>query len=99
MFVTALYKIYVVWTFCCTVVVLDLQSSTLREVSACPRSPKVVLFRQAKFLLETLSDDNHISHYIILRRVLLPPRPDDNQIMISSHAGCLFFRDLMTITS
>ena len=38
-------------------------------------------------------------HNILSRRVLILPRPDDNHIIISSHAGCLFFRDLMTITS
>ena len=33
---------------------LDLKFSILREVSACPRAPKVVLFRRANFLLEAL---------------------------------------------
>ena len=58
MFGTALYKIYVIRTFCGTVVVLNLQSSALREVSAYPRGPKTVLVRLAKFLLETLEVDH-----------------------------------------
>jgi hypothetical protein len=36
------------------VVLLDLKSSILREVAACPRGPKAVLFRLAKFFLENL---------------------------------------------
>jgi hypothetical protein len=36
------------------VVLFDLKSSILREVSACPRGTKTVLFRLAKFLLEAL---------------------------------------------
>jgi hypothetical protein len=35
-------------------VLLDLKSSILREVAACPRGPKAVLFRLAKFFLENL---------------------------------------------
>jgi hypothetical protein len=33
------------------------KSSILREVSACPRDSRVVLFRLASFLLEALSTD------------------------------------------
>jgi hypothetical protein len=36
------------------VVLLDLKSSILREVSACPRGPKAVLFRLAQFLFEAM---------------------------------------------
>jgi len=39
------------------VVLLDNKSSILRKVSACPRVPKAVLFRLAKFLLEALTGD------------------------------------------
>jgi hypothetical protein len=64
MFVTALYKVFVIWTFCCTgkksiyeslpVVLMNIRSSILREVSACPRGSKTIFFRLAKFLLEAL---------------------------------------------
>ena len=37
------------------VVLLDLKSAILREVSACPRDTKAVLFRLVKFLLEALA--------------------------------------------
>jgi hypothetical protein len=37
-----------------TVILLDLKFSFLREVSACPRDPKAVLFRIVKILLEAL---------------------------------------------
>ena len=33
---------------------MELKSSIFIEVSACPRCPKAVLFRLAKFLLEVL---------------------------------------------
>ena len=36
------------------VALLDLKSSILSKVTACPRSPKAVLFRLAKFLLEAM---------------------------------------------
>jgi hypothetical protein len=37
-----------------SVVLLDLKSSILREVSTCHRGPKAVMFRLAKFLMEAL---------------------------------------------
>ena len=62
MFVTALYKVYVIWRFCCTgnkafmkVYKWLYWTSILREVSACPRGPKGVLFHLAPFLLEALT--------------------------------------------
>ena len=42
-------------------VVLDLKSSILREVSACPRGLKTVLFRLITFLLEALEVDLSVS--------------------------------------
>jgi hypothetical protein len=70
MFVTAFCKVYVIWTFHCTGnktfvkvnqwFLLYLESSILREVSACPQGPKAVLFRLAKFLFEALgTHDTH----------------------------------------
>ena len=41
------------------VVLLDLKSSILREVQACPRGPKTILFRLAKFLLKVLISDSY----------------------------------------
>jgi len=43
------------------VVLLDLKLSFLREVSACPRGPKTVLFRLVKFILEALEVDLSVS--------------------------------------
>jgi hypothetical protein len=37
-----------------SVVLLDLKSSILREVSTCPRGPKAVMFCLAKFLVAIL---------------------------------------------
>ena len=42
------------------VVLLALKSSILREVSACPRDPKAVLFRIGKFVLEAVSRSIYI---------------------------------------
>ena len=62
MFVTALYKVYVIWRFCCTgnkafrkVYGWFYWTSILREVSACHRGPKSILFHLAPFLLEALT--------------------------------------------
>jgi hypothetical protein len=55
-----LYTVYVIWTFfwdiyeSLPVVLMDLKSSILREVSSRTRAPKAVLFRLATFLLEAL---------------------------------------------
>jgi hypothetical protein len=55
-----LYTVYVIWTFfwdiyeSLPVVLMDLKSSILREVSSRTRAPKAVLFRLASFLLEAL---------------------------------------------
>jgi len=59
MFVTALCSICYLdillhMKYSLQVVLLDLKSSILREVSACPRDPKAVLFRLAQFLFEAL---------------------------------------------
>jgi hypothetical protein len=44
------------------VVLLDFKSSILREVQACPRGPKTILFRLAKFLLKVLISDSYSYH-------------------------------------
>ena len=76
MFVTALYKVYVIWTFCGTgnikvyeslpVVLLDLKSSILREVSARSPGRNAVLFLLEKFLLEALAEIKLLSKKLIL---------------------------------
>ena len=48
-------------------VLLDLKSPILREVSVCPRGPNAVLFRLAKFRLEALGFDREIVNDIYHR--------------------------------
>ena len=61
-------------------VVLDLKSSILREVSACPRGLKKVLFHLITFLLEALEVDLSVSvvslmsSYINVSKVILKLR-------------------------
>ena len=62
-------------------VLLALKSSILRKVLACPRGPKAVSFRLAKFLLEALltSPFNNGQSQISLHYSSLSPSVKDNK--------------------
>ena len=58
-----------------SVVLLDLKSSILKEISSCPLGPKAALFRLAKFLLEALyslfgDSENRGNNYLKIRDLL-----------------------------
>ena len=55
MFVTALYKEYIIWTFCCTGnSIYESLPVVLLDLNVFPLGPKAVLFCFASFLLEAL---------------------------------------------
>ena len=69
-------------------VLLDLKSSILREVSACLRGTKAVLFRPAKFLLEALfaRDDN-----VTLSPLLLQWKGTEGYVIVSTCLHALYY--------
>ena len=50
-----LFWVFIFFCWYVQLCLLDLKFSDLREVSACLRGPKAVMFRLAKFLLEALA--------------------------------------------
>jgi hypothetical protein len=65
------------------VVLLDLKSSILREVSVCPRGPKAFLFRLAKLFLEARNPSiptkrTTISHLKSLNTKMTTPSADQD---------------------
>ena len=78
-------------------VLFDLKSSTLREVSVSPLGPRAVLFRLAKFLLETLNLIIQTNYYIeiitVIRNTIIFPFSILYNIMNGNTHGHLIFKN------